>query len=81
MAKVEANVEELVSKIERVEPRLQEMQLHHVWRSSYVLVLLDSLNRGYPSGAILISAINFHKRSATDQTGSRIARSSGTRNS
>jgi hypothetical protein len=54
MAKAEANVEELVSKIERGELRLPEMQRRYVWRSSRVRDLLDSLYRGYPSGAILI---------------------------
>jgi uncharacterized protein with ParB-like and HNH nuclease domain len=54
MAKAEATVEELVSKIERGELRLLEMQRRYVWRSSRVRDLLDSLYRGYPSGAILI---------------------------
>ena len=54
MAKAEAAVEELVSKIERGELRLPEMQRRYVWRSSRVRDLLDSLYRGYPSGAILI---------------------------
>jgi hypothetical protein len=54
MAKAEANVEELVSKIERGELRLPEMQRRYVWRSTRVRDLLDSLYRGYPSGAILI---------------------------
>jgi hypothetical protein len=54
MAKAEATVEELVSKIERGELRLPELQRRYVWRSSRVRDLLDSLYRGYPSGAILI---------------------------
>ncbi|MCP9808694.1 DUF262 domain-containing protein [Cyanobium sp. HWJ4-Hawea] len=54
MAKAESTVEELVSKIERGELRLPEMQRRYVWRSSRVRDLLDSLYRGYPSGAILI---------------------------
>jgi hypothetical protein len=54
MAKAEATVEELVSKIERGELRLPEMQRRYVWLSSRVRDLLDSLYRGYPSGAILI---------------------------
>ncbi len=54
MAKAEATVEELVSKIERGELRLPEMQRRYVWRSTRVRDLLDSLYRGYPSGAILI---------------------------
>lgn len=54
MAKAEATVEELVSKIERGELRLPEMQRRYVWRSTRVRNLLDSLYRGYPSGAILI---------------------------
>lgn len=54
MAKAEATVDELVSKIERGELRLPEMQRRYVWRSTRVRDLLDSLYRGYPSGAILI---------------------------
>jgi hypothetical protein len=54
MAKAEATVEELVSKIERGELRLPEMQRRYVWRSTRVRDLVDSLYRGYPSGAILI---------------------------
>ncbi|MDM7954569.1 MAG: DUF262 domain-containing protein [Cyanobium sp. CZS 25K] len=54
MAKAEATVEELVSKIERGQLRLPEMQRRYVWRSTRVRDLLDSLYRGYPSGAILI---------------------------
>lgn len=54
MAKSEASVEELVSMIERGELRLPEMQRRYVWRSTRVRDLLDSLYRGYPSGAILI---------------------------
>jgi hypothetical protein len=54
MAKAEASVDELVSMIERGELRLPEMQRRYVWRSSRVRDLLDSLYRGYPSGAILM---------------------------
>lgn len=54
MAKAEATVEELVSMIERGELRLPEMQRRYVWRSTRVRDLLDSLYRGYPSGAILL---------------------------
>ena len=54
MAKAEASVEELVSMIERGELRLPEMQRRYVWRSPRVRDLLDSLYRGYPSGAILV---------------------------
>src|SRR6476660_8566080 len=54
MAKAEASVEELVSMIERGELRLPEMQRRYVWRSPRVRDLLDSLYRGYPSGAILL---------------------------
>ena len=54
MAKAEASVEELVSMIERGELRLPEMQRRYVWRSTRVRDLLDSLYRGYPSGAILV---------------------------
>lgn len=54
MAKAEASVEELVAMIERGELRLPEMQRQFVWRSPRVRDLLDSLYRGYPSGAILL---------------------------
>lgn len=54
MAKAEASVEELVAMIERGELRLPEMQRQYVWRSTRVRDLLDSLYRGYPSGAILL---------------------------
>jgi hypothetical protein len=54
MAKAEATVEELVSKIERGQLRLPEMQRRYVWKSTRVRDLLDSLYRGYPSGAILL---------------------------
>jgi hypothetical protein len=54
MAKAEASVDELVSMIERGELRLPEMQRRYVWRSTRVRDLLDSLYRGYPSGAILL---------------------------
>jgi hypothetical protein len=54
VSKAEASVEELVSMIERGELRLPEMQRQYVWRSTRVRDLLDSLYRGYPSGAILL---------------------------
>jgi hypothetical protein len=54
MAKAEATVEELITKIERGELRLPEMQRRSVWRAPRVRHLLDSLYRGYPSGAILL---------------------------
>lgn len=54
MAKAEATVEELVGMIERGELRLPEMQRRYVWRSTRVRDLMDSLYRGYPSGAILL---------------------------
>jgi hypothetical protein len=54
MAKAEATVDELVGMIERGELRLPEMQRRYVWRSTRVRDLLDSLCRGYPSGAILL---------------------------
>src|SRR3954468_20389237 len=54
MAKAEATVEELVSMIQRGELRLPEMQRRYVWRAPRVRDLLDSLYRGYPSGAILL---------------------------
>lgn len=54
MTKEEATVEELVWKIERGELRLPEMQRRYVWKRTQVRDLLDSLYRGYPSGAILV---------------------------
>jgi hypothetical protein len=54
MAKAEATVEELVGMVERGELRLPEMQRRFVWQSPRVRDLLDSLYRGYPSGAILL---------------------------
>ena len=54
MAKAEATVEELVSMIQRGELRVPEMQRRYVWRSTRVRDLMDSLYRGYPSGAILV---------------------------
>lgn len=54
MAKQDITVEELVRMIEKGELRLPEMQRRYVWRSTRVRDLLDSLYRGYPSGAILV---------------------------
>jgi hypothetical protein len=54
MAKTEATVEEPVSMIKRGKLRLPEMQRRYVWRSTRVRDLMDSLYRGYPSGAILV---------------------------
>src|SRR6202163_2147498 len=54
MSKSDATVEELVGMIQRGELRLPEMQRRYVWRSTRVRDLLDSLYRGYPSGAILL---------------------------
>ena len=54
MARAEATVEELVSMIEHGRLRLPEMQRRYVWRAPRVRDLLDSLYRGYPSGAILL---------------------------
>lgn len=54
MAKQDVTVEELVGMIQRGELRLPEMQRRYVWRSPRVRDLMDSLYRGYPSGAILV---------------------------
>lgn len=54
MSKTEASVEELITQIERGELRLPEMQRRYVWRATRVRDLMDSLYRGYPSGAILV---------------------------
>ncbi|MXZ95817.1 MAG: DUF262 domain-containing protein [Acidimicrobiaceae bacterium] len=53
MGQQDLRVHELVSKIERGEIRLPEMQRKFVWTSPRVRDLLDSLYRGYPSGTIL----------------------------
>lgn len=54
MGKAEASVEELVNRIEAGQLRLPEMQRRYVWKKTRVRDLLDSLYRGYPSGAILL---------------------------
>jgi uncharacterized protein with ParB-like and HNH nuclease domain len=54
MAKTEATVQELVDMIQRGKLRLPEMQRRYVWRSTRVRDLMDSLYRGYRSGAILV---------------------------
>ena len=54
MGKAEHTVDELVGMIERGELRLPEMQRRYVWKATRVRDLLDSLYRGYPSGAILV---------------------------
>ena len=53
MARTDYKVSELVSKIERRELQLPEMQRQYVWTATKVRDLLDSLYRGYPSGVIL----------------------------
>jgi uncharacterized protein with ParB-like and HNH nuclease domain len=58
MSKAEASVAELVDMIEQGKLRLPEMQRRYVWRSTRVRDLLDSLYRGYPSGAILLWETN-----------------------
>ena len=54
MASKDLQVHELVTAIERGDLRLPEMQRRYVWRTTRVRDLLDSLYRGYPSGAILM---------------------------
>ncbi len=54
MAKSDITVNELVSKIQRGELVLPEIQRRYVWRATRVRDLLDSLYRGYPSGSILV---------------------------
>lgn len=53
MGQQDLKIHELVSKIERGEIRIPEMQREYVWRKTRVRDLLDSLYRGYPSGTIL----------------------------
>ena len=54
MAKAERSVQDLVNQIKRRDIVLPEMQRRYVWKSSQVRDLVDSLYRGYPSGAILL---------------------------
>lgn len=54
MKKVDVSVGVLVEMIASGELRLPEMQRRYVWRAPRVRDLLDSLYRGYPSGAILV---------------------------
>ena len=54
MSRAEMKVTELVDKIEREELQLPAMQRQYVWKATKVRDLLDSLYRGYPSGAILM---------------------------
>jgi len=54
MKKVDIAVRELVGMIERGELVLPEMQRRYVWRAPKVRDLLDSIYRGYPTGAILV---------------------------
>src|SRR5919198_1150375 len=53
MPKTDITVKALVELIDRGELRLPEMQRQYVWTAPRVRDLLDSLYRGYPSGAIL----------------------------
>ena len=53
MGQQDLSINELVSKIERGDIRLPEMQRQYVWQQTRVRDLLDSLYRGYPSGTIL----------------------------
>jgi hypothetical protein len=52
--KVDTTVRELVDMVGRGELRLPEMQRRYVWRATRVRDLIDSLYRGYPSGAVLV---------------------------
>ncbi len=54
MEKIDTDVAKLVSMIEGGELKLPEMQRRYVWPATRVRDLLDSLYRGYPSGAILV---------------------------
>ncbi len=54
MSKTDITVGELVDKIRRGELRLPELQRRYIWPATRVRDLLDSLYRGYPSGAILV---------------------------
>ena len=54
MPKIDISVRELVDMIDRGELKLPELQRRYVWPATRVRDLLDSLYRGYPSGAILV---------------------------
>jgi hypothetical protein len=54
MPKIDTSVGNLVDMIRNGELRLPEMQRRYVWPATRVRDLLDSLYRGYPSGAILV---------------------------
>jgi len=54
MQKIDTDVGKLVSMIKDGELCLPEMQRPYVWPATRVRDLLDSLYRGYPSGAILV---------------------------
>jgi hypothetical protein len=54
MPKVDIGVGELVDMINRGELRLPVLQRRYIWPATRVRDLLDSLYRGYPSGAILV---------------------------
>jgi hypothetical protein len=54
VARADYSVDDLVSMMTKGELRLPEMQRRYVWPATRVRDLLDSLYRGYPSGAILM---------------------------
>src|SRR5438876_7339270 len=54
MPKIDTTVGNLVEMIKNGELSLPEMQRAYVWPETRVRDLLDSLYRGYPSGAILV---------------------------
>src|SRR6202046_1719241 len=54
MSKTDISVRQLIDKVEHGELVLPEMQRRYVWPATRVRDLLDSLYRGYPSGAILV---------------------------
>jgi len=58
MPRTYISVNELKNKVERGELALPEMQRRYVWPATRVRDLLDSLYRGYPSGAILVWETN-----------------------
>jgi len=54
MPKTDISVRELVDKVKHGDLALPEMQRAYCWPATRVRDLLDSLYRGYPSGAILV---------------------------
>ncbi|WP_232074892.1 GmrSD restriction endonuclease domain-containing protein [Phytohabitans suffuscus] len=53
MERTERSVREILDQVSRREIMLPELQRDYVWKPTQVAKLVDSLYRGYPSGALL----------------------------